>query len=314
MTKTETTAEVGSTIVERPTSTNSLRYLIKRALRPGRLHQILIERGSEPLHLNLMALPVALFGGYRVKFDFDLAHRRQYAWPTLFAADQARNLGIKAVSVVEFGVAAGAGLLNMCALEERTTKATGVAFRVYGFDSGVGMPSAIDYRDQPDRYQRGDFPMGDPDVLRGALPSFAEPVIGDIKTTLGDFLGRDLSAAPSSSRWTSITIRQPNLLCGSLADRPRPTYPRSRSILTTSIRTIRAHGTASNWRLRSSTQSTPNARLRHSPFLRTWRLFKNAAWIEHMFATQIFDHPSKIPGALTMPQRVIANEYLVDRR
>src|SRR5260370_28869133 len=155
-------------------STNSLRYFLRRGFQPGRVRRLLIERGSEPLHMNLMALPVALFGSYRTKVDFDLANRRQYAWPLLFAADEAKRLRINTVGAIEFGVAAGAGLLNMCALAERTTKATGVEFRIHGFDTGAGMPPPLDYRDQPDRFQRGDFPPGHPEALRRALPSFAE--------------------------------------------------------------------------------------------------------------------------------------------
>jgi hypothetical protein len=279
------------------------------------MRRLLVERGSEPLHLNLMALPVALFGSYRTKVDFDLANRRQYAWPMIFAADQAKNLGIKTISVIEFGVAAGAGLLNMCALAERTTKATGVAFRVYGFDSGVGMPAATDYRDQPDRFQRGDFPMGHPDILRRALPSFAELIIGDIKTTVGDFLERDLSAAPLGFVSIDVDYYSSTKLALRVFDAPPTAYLPTVPVYLDDIDSY----DSSPWNgelLAVSEFNAENARRKIAPFpfLRTWRLFKNAAWIDHMFATQIFDHPSKIPGALTMPQRVIANEYLVDRR
>jgi hypothetical protein len=261
-----------------------------------------------------MALPVALFGGHRAKVDFDLAQRRQYAWPMLFAADQAKNLGIKAVSVVEFGVAAGAGLLNMCALAERTAKATGVTFRVYGFDSGAGMPQAIDYRDQPDRYQRGDFPMGDPDVLRGALPSFAELIIGDIKTTVGNFLERDLIAAPLGFVSMDVDYYSSTKLALRIFGGPPTAYLPTVSVYFDDIDSY----DSSPWngeQLAIAEFNAENVRRKIAPFpfLRTLRLFKNAAWIDHMFATQIFDHPSKIPGALSIPQRVIANEYLAHR-
>src|SRR6516165_597957 len=126
-------------------------------LRPETLRRLLAERGTEPLHMTLMAVPVAFVRFLPSKVEFDLIKRRQYAWPMLFAADQAKSLGIKTVSVVEFGVAAGAGLLNMCSIASRTAKATGTEFRVYGFDTGTGMPPALDYRDQPDRFQQGDF-------------------------------------------------------------------------------------------------------------------------------------------------------------
>src|SRR5205807_8431354 len=53
----------------------------------------------------------------------------------------------------------GPGLFNMCSIAERTRKATGIEFGVVGFDSGKGLPPAIDYRDLPEEFQEGDFPM-----------------------------------------------------------------------------------------------------------------------------------------------------------
>ena len=82
----------------------------------------LANRLSEPLHLNALAAVVGLFGSYRSKVKFDLVRRRQYAYSVLRAADLARRQGLRSVTIAEFGVAAGAGLLNLCKLAERTTK------------------------------------------------------------------------------------------------------------------------------------------------------------------------------------------------
>src|ERR1700759_5389898 len=109
-----------------------LRYLFKRALHPGKLQKIFVERLTEPVHLNVMSLFVAVFGRYRAKVAFDLVIRQQYAFPILFAADFAARNGIRAVTLLEFGVASGAGLMNMCQLAAATTKATGVEFRIFG--------------------------------------------------------------------------------------------------------------------------------------------------------------------------------------
>jgi hypothetical protein len=69
------------------------------------------------------------------------------------------------------------------------TKTTGIEFDVYGFDTGAGMPSAIDYRDHPEHFQQGDFPM-DHDRLAAALPPFAHLIIGDVAETVPPFLDR----------------------------------------------------------------------------------------------------------------------------
>jgi hypothetical protein len=122
---------------------------LKIAFRPARIRW-LMHRGSEPLHLNLLSIPVALFGSYRTKVLFDLVPRIHHAFSILFAADIAKQYNIKTITLIEFGVAAGAGLMNICRIAGRTTKATGVKFRVVGFDTGEGMPLALDYRDNPD--------------------------------------------------------------------------------------------------------------------------------------------------------------------
>lgn len=99
----------------------------------------------------------------------------------------AEQYSISKLAIIEFGVASGAGLLNMCHIAERTSRATGIAFRVVGFDTGVGMPPPADYRDHPEQWQEGDFPM-EPEKLRRAMPSNAELIIRDVENTIPPFL------------------------------------------------------------------------------------------------------------------------------
>jgi hypothetical protein len=70
---------------------------------------VFVERATEPIHLNLLAAITAACGTYRAKVDFDLVVRQQYAVPILYVADAARQHGYKTVTLVEFGVASGAG-------------------------------------------------------------------------------------------------------------------------------------------------------------------------------------------------------------
>ncbi len=64
-----------------------------------------------------------MFGSFRSKVAFDLVRPRKYAFATLEAARGALDLGKREVTIIEFGVAAGAGLLGMCDLARRVTKA-----------------------------------------------------------------------------------------------------------------------------------------------------------------------------------------------
>src|SRR5437899_8161101 len=134
--------------------------LLKKLLhQPSARSRILKERLTEPMHLNLTALTVAVFGGFRAKVSWDLVNRPHYAYGLLEAADQARQAGLNSFTAVEFGVAGGEGLLNLCLLAERVTAATGVQVRIVGFDSGQGMPPPVDWRDHPEQFGAGDFAM-----------------------------------------------------------------------------------------------------------------------------------------------------------
>src|SRR6266542_2188455 len=131
----------------------SARAFIRTIARPHILKRILVERLTEPLHLNILSLAAA-FGSYRAKISFDLIVRQQHAYGLLRAVDDARSRGLAAVTVVELGVGSGAGLLNICEIATRLTAETGIAFEIYGFDTGRGMPPPRDHRDHPRSEER----------------------------------------------------------------------------------------------------------------------------------------------------------------
>ena len=113
-------------------------------------------------------------------------YRPQYLWPTLQAASTAKALEVPRISVVEFGVAGGNGLL---ALEEAAMAAEsllGVDVAVAGFDTGAGLPPPVDHRDVPFVLRPGYFEM-DEHALRDRLVR-ADLVLGPIAETLGPWL------------------------------------------------------------------------------------------------------------------------------
>src|SRR5262245_56042272 len=120
--------------------------------------RIYYERLTEPLHLNAISFLVLMFGSFRLKIEYDLLVRQYNAFAILKAADKAREANLRGVTIVEFGVASGAGLMNMCFIASKVSSVTGVDVKVLGFDTGKGMPPPRDYRDHPDLYQEGDFP------------------------------------------------------------------------------------------------------------------------------------------------------------
>jgi hypothetical protein len=106
----------------------------------------------------------------------------------LSAADQALREGILAISVAEFGVAGGNGLVALDRYAAAVERETGVKISVYGFDTGIGIPQRYgDYRDHPDQWRPGDYSM-DQQALRQRLSDRVTLVIGDVRETVPKFV------------------------------------------------------------------------------------------------------------------------------
>ncbi len=190
---------------------------------------------------------------------WDVSERPNYLVGTLFAAGRARAQRIPEISVIEFGVAGGSGLLTLQAEAEAVERATGVAIRVYGFDAGPGgLPSFCgDYRDHPDMWRPGDYPM-DVDALRAKLAPaprsswaiFATPSSGSTTNTSPDRSGL--------CQWMSTFTHRapPPFACWNSA----LSSGRSPSILTTSTRRPATSGPENCSPSTSSTRGTPISR------------------------------------------------------
>ena len=123
---------------------------------------------------------------YAKKVFWDAVDRPHYAYGIYQAAYAAKHQGYDEIAAIEFGVAGGNGLVAMEEVAGAVTAETGIGVRVYGFDTGSGMPEPVDYRDLPYVWQPGDFPM-DIEKLQRRLRS-AELVLGNVSDTVADFV------------------------------------------------------------------------------------------------------------------------------
>lgn len=137
-----------------------------------------------------------LAGDFRERERAGLVSRPNYAYGMLRAADVARFFGKTEVAACEFGVATGKGLANMADLAEIIQGETGVRFRVVGFDTGSGLPPPSGYKDHPELWSGGDFPMGDPAKLKAELAGRADLVLGNIENTIEAFAASLTPACP----------------------------------------------------------------------------------------------------------------------
>jgi hypothetical protein len=272
--------------------------------------RILNERLAEPLHMNLLSLFVALFGSYRSKIAHDLVVRPNNAYAIMHCAEYARAVGIKTVSLLEFGVAAGAGLLNMAKIAANVSRETGVNFKLYGFDTGQGMPPPNDYRDHPDLYREADFPM-EVEKLRGVLPSNVQLLIGNVSETVAGFLATLSNDEPIGYvvfdlDYYSSTVDALRVL--------KDADPKKYLPVTCAHMDDIHHERHNSWcgellAIDEFNREQPLRKIEHHAFLAQSRLFRRASWIPQMFYLHVLDHPGRRKPYFSQT-RVLANPYL----
>ena len=127
------------------------------------------------------------------RIQFDALPRPHLAYGMYAAAMQARALGLRAVTIIEFGVAGGGGLRCMerhAGLIERIAEFRDFEFTIVGFDREGGMPKSQDPRDVVYWYEPGTFEV-DVDAVRSTLQR-ARYLVGDIADTVSELLEEGL--------------------------------------------------------------------------------------------------------------------------
>lgn len=282
--------------------------LYKKLTEPRIWRRIFYERLTEPLHLNAISLFVAAFGSFARKVDFDVVLRAQYAFGVLGAAQRALQYGIGEISVIEFGVSSGAGLINMSSLAEQAERTTGVKIHVVGFDSGKGMPEPLDYRDHPDMYVRGDFPM-DFDKLRQKLPARTQLVLGDVETTAPAFLKQ--LTAPVGFVVLDLDYYSSTKAALKIFDgMPESYLPLVTIYLDDIYSDLHNSWCGELLAVNEFNAEHPLRKIERFALLENTRVFKRANWLKHIFNLHVLDHPARATENLNRKKVVHYNPFL----
>jgi hypothetical protein len=166
------------------------------------------------------------FGSIETRVNYAIWDRPNYAYGIYRAADLARRLNLRAISVAEFGVAGGNGLIAMERIADAIGKHMGIDIAVYGFDSGEGMPQPEGYKDLPFYWQPSFYKM-DVEKLKPRLTR-AKLFLGEVGDTIPrlfeqpiaplGFLSFDLDYYSSTKRAFSVfegsaDTRLPRIYC-----------------------------------------------------------------------------------------------------
>jgi hypothetical protein len=135
----------------------------------------------------------ARLGSPKFRYQIGAIWRPHYAYLVYNAAQLAHRLSHDRVSVIEFGVAGGRGLLALEQHANWVETVFPVKIEIYGFDTGEGLPPPEDYRDLHYLWKPGFFRM-DPDDLKSKLKR-AKLVLGNVRETAKTFI-QDFNPAP----------------------------------------------------------------------------------------------------------------------
>lgn len=125
-------------------------------------------------------------GSVSARLEFDIWERPHYAFGVHRSAQLARSLGHEAVTVIEFGVAGGRGLLELEKMAALMSRELGIRIDVVGFDTGVGLPQPKGYRDLVHVWDTGYFEM-DVMALKPRLAPATQLILGNVNQTAGKF-------------------------------------------------------------------------------------------------------------------------------
>lgn len=253
--------------------------------------RLLRERLSEPFLLNIASLFVGLFGSFESKVYMDLVLRQHNAFCLLQAARFAKDNGYGGFTAIEFGVANGAGLFNMAGIAARVTRATGIQIDLAGFDTGAGMPEAVDYRDHPQLYGPGDFPMQDFKGLAAILPPNAHLEIGQISQTVPAFLGKLRPDRPLGYVVIDVDYYSSSASSLEIFSGTANQYLPEVLVYLDDI-TFAQHNPWQGEYLAVNEFNAAHAMRKICPYnlLRAHRLFKRAIWIDQVYTAHILDH------------------------
>lgn len=290
---------------------SSFRFISAKLRQPNIRERIFRERFAEPLHMNAIAVLVALFGSFRSKVYFDLVVRPHHAYGLLAAADAAKAQGFSRFTAIECGVANGAGLLNMCRIGSQVTAATGIGIDFVGFDNASGMPLAVDYRDHPEYYQPGDFVMGNRSALVAALPANARLVIGDVKETIPAFIAGHDTASPLGFVSVDVDYYSSTVDCLALFVEAAEKYLMAVLVYLDDVQDL-GHNRFAGEMLAVEEFNDANTLRKITPtnFLRERRLFKRAGWISQIYTLHVFDSANRARILQNKQKVVLSNPYI----
>ena len=215
--------------------------------------------------------------------------RPHYVWGVLQGAALGKVLGHTRVSVMEIGVAGGAGLLAMERAAELCEPLVGIGLDVYGFDTGMGLPKPQDYRDMPYKWSEGYYPCDVAELrkrlrraeLRIGLLGQTMPAFVQSRPSPVAFIGFDTGMYTSTKDAMCLFDAEHDMLIPRLPCAFRSAIGKDVSEYGAELLAISEFNAAHHTRKLSAIRGLL---FFIPPQFRWW-------WVDMMFSLHVFDHP-----------------------
>ncbi len=257
--------------------------------------QLLSRIAFYPLPLRVLLfkslLKINKWLPYSIRLEFDALTRPNYGFCIYNAAQLAKSLGIKRISIIEFGVAGGNGLVNLEQHAEEISKALDIEFEIYGFDMGSGLPKPMGFRDMPYMWAEGYYKM-DLNSLKSRL-KFSKLIIGNVKKTCSTF-HEEYSPAPIGCvmfdlDYYSSTIDSFNIFNTHVNNYLPRIYCYFDDIASNGLRAMNSHVGVLR-AIEEFNETNTSRKIARIEGLSTTRKIKST-WHNHIFVLHDFNHP-----------------------
>ena len=278
--------------------------------------RIYLERLGEPLLYNIAAMFVLVFGNILSKIKYDCVPRQPYAFGLgegfRIASEQRTALDIKRLVVIEFGVASGAGLLNMCRISDQLADHYKLPVRAIGFDTGEGMPAPVDYRDHPEKYLDGDFIPHDKSRIEASLPSNASIIYGPIAENVGKL--EEILEPGDCIGFVSVDVDywSSTVDCLKVFRNPKLRFLPTTPVYFDDVNNVDHNEFAGELlAIKEFNAEAQEQKIAKMNQLRNWRIFKNALYLDQMYWFYDFSSPYFTRDFHSQRKRIqLSNPYL----
>ncbi len=213
-----------------------------------------------------------------------------YAWGVLHGVGLAKAIGLERVSVIEFGVGGGRGLIALETIAAGLEHTYGIAIDVFGFDTGDGLPATADNRDLPNLWSGGYYPM-DREKLQRQLRK-ARLVLGDVKETIPEFL--ETKPAPLAFAAFDLDLYTSTTAALRIFDAaPCSLLPRVHCYFDDIMGFTAGEHNGERLAIREFNESHDTTKVSHTYGLKYFlpEPFAREMWVDMIFIAHVFDHP-----------------------